>query len=120
MKITPSAQVEPAVLAVRAGEWRVALDLAVPPDLLYCRGHFPRHAILPGVVQIHWAIIFGRRYLPLHPSSPTVLQVKFRRAIRPGERLTLDLRFAPERNRLFFDYRVPGEVSSTGHVLFEP
>lgn len=119
MRITASAQLEPAVLAVRSGELRVALGLAVPPDLVYCRGHFPRQAILPGVVQIHWAIVFGRQYLPLRPSSLTVLQVKFRRPIRPGERLTLDLRYAPERNRLSFDYRERGEICSTGHVLFE-
>ena len=70
MSRTPSAPIEPAVLAVRSSEGRAELDLVVPPDLLYCRGHFPNRAILPGVVQIDWAILLGRRHFQLGPSAP--------------------------------------------------
>jgi 3-hydroxymyristoyl/3-hydroxydecanoyl-(acyl carrier protein) dehydratase len=120
MSGTAAAQIDPVVLAVHPGERMVKLQLLVPLDLLYFRGHFPRLAILPGVVQIHWAIVFGRRHFPLGASKPTTLQVKFRRLVRPGERLTLDLRYAPEHKRLFFDYRDQGEARSTGHIVLEP
>jgi 3-hydroxymyristoyl/3-hydroxydecanoyl-(acyl carrier protein) dehydratase len=119
MSGTPSAPIEPTVLAVHFGERRVELDLLVPPDLLYCHGHFPNRAILPGVVQVHWAIVFARRHLSLRPFRSTTLQVKFRRLIQPGDRLTLDLRYAPDRNQLSFDYRDGSEARSMGHVEFE-
>jgi 3-hydroxymyristoyl/3-hydroxydecanoyl-(acyl carrier protein) dehydratase len=120
MSGTPAAQIDPVVLAVHPGGQTVELELFVPLDLLYFRGHFPRLAILPGVVHIHWAIVFGRRHFPLGASLPTMLQVKFRRLVRPGERLTLDLRYAPEHKRLFFEYRDRSEARSTGHVVLEP
>lgn len=120
MTRTPSAPIEPAVLAVRSGDGRAELDLVVPPDLLYCRGHFPNRPILPGVVQIDWAIRLGRRHLQLGRSPPITLKVKFRRLVHPGDCLTLDLRYQPECKRLCFDYRDRGEPRSTGHAVFGP
>jgi 3-hydroxymyristoyl/3-hydroxydecanoyl-(acyl carrier protein) dehydratase len=117
---TLSAPMEPEVLDVHFGERRVELDLVVPPDLLYCQGHFPNHAILPGVVQIHWAILFARRHLSLGQTRPTTIQMKFRRLIEPGDRLILDLRYTPARNQVSFDYRDGTAARSMGHVVFEP
>jgi 3-hydroxymyristoyl/3-hydroxydecanoyl-(acyl carrier protein) dehydratase len=34
--------------------------LRVPPTLEHFRGHFPGFPILPGVVQLDWAVRFGR------------------------------------------------------------
>ena len=120
MSKPPSASIEPTVLAVRSGDGRAELDLVVPPDLLYCRGHFRNRPILPGVVQIDWAIRLGRRHLQLGPSAPIALKVKFRRLVHPGDCLTLDLRYQADCKRLFFDYRDRGEARSTGHAVFEP
>lgn len=116
----PAATTEPRVLAIILGDRQVGLDLLIPPDLLYWNGHFPNRPILPGVVQVHWAITFGRRHLSLGQSRATALQVKFRRPVEPGDRLTLDLRAAPDRDRLTFDYRDRTEVRSTGHIGFAP
>jgi hypothetical protein len=92
MSGTAAAQIDPVVLAVHPGERMVKLQLLVPLVLLYFRGHFPRLAILPGWCKSIGRSVFGRRHFPLGASNPTTLQVKFRRLVRPGERLTLDTR----------------------------
>ncbi len=44
---------------------RVLLALTVPDDLLYFDGHFRVAPVLPGVVQVDWAIHYGRLHLGL-------------------------------------------------------
>jgi 3-hydroxymyristoyl/3-hydroxydecanoyl-(acyl carrier protein) dehydratase len=112
------APTEPEILAVRQGNMQVELDLALPPGLLYFEGHFPGFAILPGVVQLHWAIMLARAYLPIGAAIPAEMQIKFRRPIRPGAQLLLRLALkeAAGRRQMTFDYGCDGAPCSSGKI----
>ena len=111
---------DPEILAVRAAAPdRCEIELLVPADLGYFRGHFDGFAILPGVVQLHWTLQLGRRYLGLPAGPAASLQVKFRKPIRPAARLLLTLtrRAASGGEQLAFEYGWDGAPCSSGKIL---
>jgi predicted LPLAT superfamily acyltransferase len=73
------------------GNTGVNLDLHIRPDLLWFHGHFPGTPILPGVVQIHWAVDFARRYLGLDLDTAREFQIKFKAVIQPDDAVVLTL-----------------------------
>ena len=111
---------DPVVTAERPLPGGCALDLDVPAELAWCRGHFPGFPIVPGVVMLRWALAHARERFGTGEAEPLAVQVKFRRPVRPGDRLTLELRHAPAARRLSFTYRDGEVVCSTGHVTFAP
>jgi 3-hydroxymyristoyl/3-hydroxydecanoyl-(acyl carrier protein) dehydratase len=107
----------PPIAAVhRPAEREVTLELDLADHHPAFAGHFPGQPILPGVVQIDWAVRLGAEYLGAGCSIAVDFQVKFRRVIRPGAGVELTLRLAPEKNSLSFEYRHGGEVASVGRV----
>jgi acyl-CoA synthetase (AMP-forming)/AMP-acid ligase II/3-hydroxymyristoyl/3-hydroxydecanoyl-(acyl carrier protein) dehydratase len=109
----------PGILAVRTEPGRAEIDLAVSPDLFWFQGHFPEAPILPGVVQLDWALEFARRYLGLATPAARSFQVKYKTAIVPGLRLTLALRRSADGRRLAWDYHCGDVVCSTGSIALE-
>ncbi len=109
----------PQVLEQREtdGEW--LLQLAVPPDLAYFSGHFPVTPVLPGVVQVDWALELGRERLEL-PEKFAGMEVKFQQLVRPGDRIELSLRFDQERSKLYFAFRNGEAACSSGRIVLEP
>jgi 3-hydroxymyristoyl/3-hydroxydecanoyl-(acyl carrier protein) dehydratase len=109
---------EPAIREVRRSVGKVELSLSVPESLLYLRGHFPGFAILPGVVQVDWAIRYGRQYLGVGSAAATTVQVKFRKPIRPGRPFELRLDYNGEQRRLSFECGDEEGLYSSGQVVF--
>jgi len=92
--------------------------LRVPYDLAIFDGHFPAIPIVPGVVQVGWAIGLARSHLPLGGNFSGITATKFRRLVQPGMSLVLTLDVQPGSRQLRFDYSFDGAVVSTGRVLF--
>ncbi|EJN35873.1 acyl-CoA synthetase family protein [Pseudomonas sp. GM80] len=125
----PQAEVETLLLAPRPkapqvleqieseGEW--SLQLSVPPDLAYFSGHFPKAPVLPGVVQVEWALNLGRRLLNLGGVFAGMEVLKFQQLVRPGDEIQLHLRFDPERSKLYFAYRNDTATCSSGRILLD-
>lgn len=125
----PQADVQALLLAPRGqapeilkqeqieGEWH--LDLSVPPDLAYFSGHFPTAPVLPGVVQVDWALAIGQRLLDLPPKFAGMEVLKFQQLVRPGDRISLSLRFDAERSKLYFAFRNGDAPCSSGRILLE-
>ncbi|VVP96141.1 acyl-CoA synthetase family protein [Pseudomonas fluorescens] len=123
----PQADVEALLMAPRtkapevleqvesAGEW--SLQLSVPPDLAYFSGHFPKAPVLPGVVQVEWALNLGRQLLTLTGPFAGMEVLKFQQLVRPGDEIQLHLRFDPERRKLYFAYRNDTATCSSGRIL---
>jgi acyl-coenzyme A synthetase/AMP-(fatty) acid ligase len=93
-------------------------ELEITPDLLGFDGHFPRLAMLPGVMLLDWAITLGRARFDLPPLFIRADGLKFKRPVSPGSTLTLHLRWQPDRHMLVIDYRSPSGVHAEGRLVF--
>ena len=94
------------------------IALTVPADLPYFAGHFPNLPVLPGVVQLSWAIELGRKYVSVAGDFHALQNVKFMRVIQPDEHIVLLLDYHIERSALHFEYRVEQRSCSVGTALF--
>lgn len=104
---------EPVVCSVTRTERGMVLELCIPPDLCWFEGHFPEAAILPGVVQLDWVILFCNRYLALTLEAAQTFQVKFRQIFGPGDGIFLHIE-QRSNETVRFEYRKENEILSSG------
>ncbi|MBI3897948.1 MAG: beta-hydroxyacyl-ACP dehydratase [Gammaproteobacteria bacterium] len=108
----------PQILHETRADAAVRLRLRLTPDLEFFAGHFPDWPILPGVVQVHWAIALGQRYLGVTGVFRGLDNLKFHRVTPPETELDLDLQYHVERNLLAFAYGNDGGKYSSGRIVF--
>lgn len=108
-----------ALVLERAGGL-VRLELGIDATHPCFDGHFPGRPLLPGVVQIDWAIRFAAQHLgdctPFLGFGP----VKFMRLVAPPVTLELRLERDAVEGVLRFEYRVGEAVCSRGRIAFGP
>ncbi len=92
----------------------ILLELA--PDMLWFEGHFPGQPVLPGIAQVHMAVQWSERLWDWKPASSTVSQLKFRRVLRPGDKVELRLSRPFDKQRLKFAYHLNDIVASEGII----
>jgi 4-coumarate--CoA ligase (photoactive yellow protein activation family) len=94
------------------------LRMRIPEGYGYFRGHFDNDAILPGVVQLEqMALRATRERFPDLGSVARLTRVKFKRPIRPGEELVLELvRKGPVQVQ--FDIRCGDDAAASGIFHF--
>ncbi len=98
------------------------LRLEIPDNLLYFDGHFPGNPVLPGVVQIHWAVHFARAHWGQLGEFGGLEAVKFQQLILARAQVVLELEYNAEKGKLYFCYAsddaAPTPVNfSTGRIL---
>lgn len=109
----------PEVLEQRREGEELHLRLAVPLDLACFPGHFPNTPVLPGVMQIDWAIALANDLLGEQRRFGGMEVLKFQQLVRPGDELTLTLRMDHERGKLYFTFSCAGLPCSSGRILLE-
>jgi len=109
---------QPAERLLEQEPHRVLMELTVPADLLYFNGHFEGAPILPGVVQLDWAIGYGRRYFALAPRFLGMLGLKFQRVITPGMVVQLELLHDAQKGSLAFRMFSAAGQHASGRVTF--
>jgi 3-hydroxymyristoyl/3-hydroxydecanoyl-(acyl carrier protein) dehydratase len=99
---------------------RVRLQLHCAPDLVWFEGHFPNLPVLPGVVQIDWAVHFARLHFDLDLQSAPITRMtslKFQHLIRPNDAPCLDLTWHAQKRELEFAYTLGTIPCSRGTLL---
>ncbi len=96
------------------------IELQPDADLLDFQGHFPQFALLPGVTQIDWAIRFAAALLSTDGRFAGMEVIKFQEPITPGARVTLELSWAEDKQKLTFSYSSPLGMHSSGRIKLEP
>ncbi len=108
--------IEPTIRDIRHLNGGVEIDISIPPELFYFRGHFPIRPILPGVVQIDWAVQLADQHLGTNIKSAQKFNVKFKSIVEPPAFLKVVLTQPPESDRVTFEYRDGDSVLSSGSI----
>jgi 3-hydroxymyristoyl/3-hydroxydecanoyl-(acyl carrier protein) dehydratase len=111
----------PNVLAVHLSSDnanQVRLDLHIPIELAYFPGHFPKLPVLPGVVQIDWAMRYARQHLTLSGHFSALEHIKFQSLVLPDAKLELLLTWDEQKNQLEFSYTTSERKYSSGRIAF--
>jgi 3-hydroxymyristoyl/3-hydroxydecanoyl-(acyl carrier protein) dehydratase len=116
--VVESEMTNPEIVSIVRSEEHAELKLVVPEALLYFRGHFPGFALLPGVVQLDWAIQYAMQHFALGDVFASTIRIKFRKPIRPNHHLTLSLKYVRSRNSIYFDYEDAQGPCSSGQIGF--
>ena len=107
----------PEVLAESREDGTVELKLRLSPSLECFQGHFPGFPILPGVVQIDWAVRFAARCFPRPGRFLEARNLRFLSIMGPDAEPTL--RLSQQAGALQFSYSSGGKKCSSGTLLFE-
>lgn len=111
--------VSPEIVSESADSNKAEFEIRIPANLLYLQGHFPGEPILPGVVQVHWAIELARGRFDLKPDFSAIEGLKFHRVIEPDTRLLLTIEYDEPAGKIRFAYTSGDDTYSQGRVVFE-
>jgi 3-hydroxymyristoyl/3-hydroxydecanoyl-(acyl carrier protein) dehydratase len=97
---TPAPVLEPTLLAERRDATSIERDVEIPADLAYLEGHFDDFPVVPGVVQLRWALLAAASLLGAEPRVERIDALKFHELLRAGDRALLRVeRASPEKLR---------------------
>ncbi|MGH8307424.1 MAG: hypothetical protein ACRER0_04045 [Gammaproteobacteria bacterium] len=108
----------PQVLYREVADDSAYLELDIRSDLGWFADHFPGHPILPGVVQLAWAVHFSSEIFGCGPDVRAVEQLKFKRPIGPGRHITLRLTRRIADAAVSFEYCDAQTSFSSGNLKF--
>jgi hypothetical protein len=99
-------------------------DCALPLELVHFDDHFQQAPVLPGVLQVGWALALAAPRLGTSVHCREMEALKFQRLLRPGDRIELGLRFEADaddagRGKLHFSYHLDGAHCSSGRLRVE-
>ncbi|OAJ57533.1 AMP-dependent synthetase [Paraburkholderia ginsengiterrae] len=93
-------------------------ELRVPPTLVHFAGHFPGLPILPGIVQVDWAMRLAADHLPAVRALASIDRLKFMAPVSPGAVLKLTLAHDAARRRVQFAYRLNDRECASGVIVY--
>jgi len=99
---------------------RLLIELRVPSDLFYFDGHFTGAPLLPGVVQVEWALHFARQHLELPAHFRAMHALKFQQPVLPDRNVRLALEYDALKASLQFRYLSDAGQHASGRILFHP
>ena len=73
----------PRVLSRKVDDNSLHVCFDITTDLEWFRGHFPQLPVLPGVVQLHWAVQCAREHFHFMGVPREVRRLKYKSVITP-------------------------------------
>lgn len=97
----------------------IHLEVFVSSGIEHFRGHFPGFGVLPGVVQIDWAVRLARHFfqIPTH-TFRGMEQIKFQAMVLPEMTLQLVLDWDSNLGRLSFAYQEGFKKYASGRLVW--
>lgn len=115
---TTERQRLPQILSVQMDGQTCALELCLPENLAWFAGHFEGFPVLPGVVQLQWALQFAAVHLGTPLACRQLEMLKFQRLLRPGDCVRLVLEWQAQHRRLVFSYRHGDKEFASGRFVW--
>lgn len=93
------------------------VTLHIREDLGWFRGHFPEIPVLPGIVQLHWAVQLAKEHFDLKGEPFDIQRLKFKSVACPP--LVMELLLTRKSvTDVHFAYSGPGRQYSEGRLKF--
>lgn len=108
---------KPGIISWTQGLSDHRLLLDVSSDLEFFEGHFPGNPILPGIVQLHWAVGVSKSLFKFEGIPHEVKRLKFSNIVQPPSVLELHLNQKSETG-VEFQFTSCGRVHSMGSLVF--
>ena len=107
----------PEVIDVKILPNCVQLELDMNSELEAFKGHFDAIPIIPGVVQIQWALAFGKLHIEeiTDQEIACLEKLKFQYVIQPGMKIILQLELID--NKLIFSFISSERKHSYGKIV---
>lgn len=86
----------------------LSVEIFLDPKLHWFKGHFPAQPLLPGVVQIQWALYYAQKLLAKPMRITSVPQLKFMYPVLPGQ--TIKLRITCQEKEAAYSVKFNYEV----------
>ena len=106
---------EPIVENAKFSGDAFSADLTFIKYSSYFNGHFPDISILPGVVQMHFAAYFIKKFWRVDVSASSVKRVKFSKIIFPNT----TVKFSIHRSEQGFEYSFGDNNFSSGIFIVD-
>lgn len=95
----------------------VCIDFAIDGNLPCFKGHFPGFPILPGIVQLDWAVRIASERFGFSATPREVLKLKFKSVIIPPKEVKLTLsRISPVEVQ--FEFTSAQQQHSSGKLRY--
>lgn len=102
----------------REREDKLHLSFVLKPELLYFQGHFPESPILPGVVQLGWAIHWAQEFFKIASPVQKIEALKFQMVLQPGDEARLELEHRSEKQDVLFAFHSLKGRHASGRLVF--
>ncbi len=103
---------------IKIEKHKLTVTIFLPENLVYFDGHFEDSPILPGVVQVHWAIELAFKHLKLECEFIGLDILKFKQIIPPRFLVQIEIVYDPIKSILNFTYTSEQGNHSVGRVRF--
>lgn len=113
----PRPEVPVRLTPLQSAGGEASVRLRVPPDLRALQRHFDRMPIVPGVLQVGWAMRLAAEAFETDHQLAGLDATKFRRIVQPGDELELTLHWHAGNQVLGFRFRSAVGVHSSGRVM---
>lgn len=107
----------PRVLSIHDEPPATRLCLDVTEDLPCFQGHFPGRPVLPGIVQLHWAVLVCRALYGFDQVPQQVKRLKFKNVLVPPRTVELLVTRKGEYEAQF-RFSSDGDQTSEGRIVF--
>lgn len=101
-----------------AGEYR--FTGRVPLDLAYFGGHFATFPLVPGVVEVQWAMDLAACFEWGRGAVTHIENLKYQQFIRPHDEIVLQLRWDAAKRKIHFSLHQGERTCASGRVALAP
>ena len=109
----------PEITEIEKTDNELNMGFHLQPENDYFKGHFPEFQLLPGVVQVHWAIEYAIENFGELGEFEKMEALKFSKPMRPGMNLRLNVQRNIEKSNIVFKYLDDQHTYSSGRIYFK-
>jgi len=106
-----------AVLHANEETREYAFEGVVPLDLTYFGGHFADFPLVPGVIEVQWAMDLAARFDWGRKAVQHIENLKYQHFVRPNDTVQLTLRHDAAKNKIHFAIRQGDTPCASGRVV---